>query len=93
MLATPGSLLLDECNIACSLNYGAALVRGVSQNVDKMNTLPQFLRLYELWEMQPFAWQEMRYAAPLRGVGDASPAALEVFIIVINIFVRKRRRE
>lgn len=59
MLATPGSLLLDECNIACSLNYGAALVRGISQNVDKMNMVPQFLLVYELWETQQFALQEI----------------------------------
>lgn len=57
MLATPGSRVLDECNIACSLNYGAALMRGISQNVDKMNVVPHFLLLYELWEMQQFAWR------------------------------------
>lgn len=45
MLATTGSLLLDECNIACSLNYGAALMRGISENVDKMNMIPQLLLL------------------------------------------------
>lgn len=59
MLATTGSLLLDECNIACSLNYGAALVRGISENVDKMNMVPQLLLLIKMWEMQKFAWQEL----------------------------------
>lgn len=62
MLATPGSRVFDECNIACSLNYGAALMRGISQNVDKMNVVPQFLLLYELWEIRQFAWQEIWYA-------------------------------
>ncbi len=45
MLATTESLLLDECNIACSFNYGAALMRGISENVDKMNMLAQLLSL------------------------------------------------
>lgn len=45
MLATTGSLLLDECNIAPSLNYGAALMRGISENVDKMNMEPKLLLL------------------------------------------------
>lgn len=58
MLATTGSLSLDECNIACSLNYGAALLRGISENVDKMNMIPASLA-YELWETQQFAWREI----------------------------------
>lgn len=45
MPATTASLLLDECNIACSLNYGAALMRGLSEAADKMNTIPQLLPL------------------------------------------------
>lgn len=93
MLATPGSRVLDECNIACSLNYRAALMRGISQNVDKMNAVPQLLLVYELGEMQQFAWQEIWYAISLFGFSNTSLAALEVFIIVINIFVRKRGYE
>lgn len=45
MLASTGSLLLDECNIACPLNYGAALMRGISENAHKMNMVPQLLVL------------------------------------------------
>lgn len=74
MLATPGSLLLDECNIACSLNYGAALMRGISQNVDKMNMVPQFLLVYELWEMQHLHGR--RYDMPYPCSVLATPARL-----------------
>lgn len=45
MLASTGPLLLDECNIARSLNYGAVLTRGISEDVDKMNMNPSLSRL------------------------------------------------
>lgn len=66
-------------------------MRGISQNVDKMNVVPQFLLVYELWEMQQFAWRgDMIRPHPCSLLATAAMAALEVFIIVINIFVRKR---
>lgn len=68
-------------------------MRGISRNADKMNVVPQFLLVYELWEMQQFTWQEMWYAVSLFSFSNTTLAALEVFIIVINIFVRKRGSE
>lgn len=86
MRATTGSLLLDECNIACSLNYGAALTRGISENVDKMNMVPRFPFAYEFWEAGAICIAgDMTRRILVSVLATPSLTALEMFIIVINI--------
>lgn len=85
MLASTGSLLLDECNIACSLNYGAALMRGISENADKMNKVAQLLLLMNSGKCSNLHGR--RYDVPYPGFGFSNTGltVLEMFIIVINI--------
>lgn len=85
MLATTGSLLLDECNIACSLNYGAALMRGISENVDKMNMIPQLLLLMNCGKCSDLHGRRYDMPRPRSVFSNTSPTVLEMFIIVINI--------
>lgn len=85
MLASTGSLLHDECNIACSLNYGAALKRGISEDVDKMNLVPRFLFLMNYGKCSNLHGRRYDIPYPCCGFSNTSPTILEMFIIVINI--------
>lgn len=85
MLESTGSLLLDECNIACSLNYGAALMRGISENVDKMNMVPQLLLLMNCGICSNLHGRRYDMPYPCFGFSNTSLTILEMFIIVINI--------
>lgn len=85
MLATTGSLLLDECNIACSLNYGAALMRGISENVDNMNMVPQLLLLVNCGKCSNLHGRRYDMSYPCFAFSNTSLTVLEMFIIVINI--------
>ena len=84
MLASTGSLLLDECNIACSLNYGA-LTRGISEDVDKMNIVPQLLLLMNCGKCSNLHGRRYDMSYSCFRFNNTSPTPLEMFIIVINI--------
>lgn len=81
MLATTGSLLLDECNIAPSLNYGAALMRGISENVDKMNMEPQLLLLMKCGKCSNLHGR--RYDMPYPCSVLATPAFLRCLLLLL----------
>lgn len=73
--------MLDERSIACSLNYGAALRRGMSEDVDKMNLVPRFPLLMNCGNGGRC---DMLYH-PRFSFSNTSRALHEMFIIVINI--------
>lgn len=85
ILANTGSLLLDECGVACSLNYGAALRRGASENVEKMNSLARLLSLMNCGNCGNLPDGRYDPPYPCFTFSNTVPAALEMFIIVINI--------
>lgn len=62
--------------MACSLNYGAALRRKISQDADKMDSVARFLCNFHGRQRQD----------AISGFSNSGPAPLEMFIIVINIF-------
>lgn len=81
MLATTGSLLLDECNIAPSLNYGAALTRGISEDVDKMNMEPKLLLLMKCGKCSNLHGR--RYDMPYPCSAFATPARLRCLLLLL----------
>lgn len=85
MLARPESLLHDECNIACSLNYGAALMRGISEEADEMNLVARFLLLMNSWKRSDMHGRSGDIPLLCCSFTNSSTATVEIFIIVINI--------
>lgn len=85
MLASIGSLLLDECNIACSLNYRAALMRGISENADKMKMVPQLLLVMNSGKCSNLHVRRYDVPYPRFGFSNSGLTVLEMFIIVIHI--------
>lgn len=86
MLARTESPLHDECNIACSLNYGAALMRGISEEADKMNLVPWFLLLMNWGGTVAICIAgDMMYCISVAVFTNTTATLPGMFIIDINI--------
>lgn len=67
-------------------------MRGISEDVDKMNMAPQLLLLMNCGKRSDLHGRSY-VSYPRFGFNNTGPAVLEMFIIVINIFVGKRGSE
>lgn len=60
-------------------------MRGISEDVDKMNMVPQLLLLMNCGKCCNLHGRRYDMPYPCFGFSNTSPAVLEMFIIVINI--------